>query len=106
MGLLSIKELSEYLSIKQKTLYSWTAQGKIPFVKIHGLIRFQKEEIDTWIEGFRKKGLKVSPINLPGNGNKNLDFLIAMAKRNVYNTTYGKTKPKSAPRKEDGHGAI
>ena len=43
---LSINELSEYLGIKPKTLYSWVAKGVLPHYRIEGLIRFKKQEID------------------------------------------------------------
>ena len=52
---MDIKELSQYLTIKQATLYAWAAQEKIPRVKIHGLLRFRRDEIDQWVEGFRKQ---------------------------------------------------
>jgi excisionase family DNA binding protein len=43
---LSINELSEYLGIKPKTLYSWVSKGVLPHYRIEGLIRFKKQEID------------------------------------------------------------
>ena len=42
--LLTIKDLSAWLNIKPSTLYLWTAQGKIPCQKIHGLIRFDQDK--------------------------------------------------------------
>lgn len=49
-ALIDIKELSELLSIKPKTLYSWVREGKIPFVKINGLLRFRLNKIMAWLE--------------------------------------------------------
>lgn len=43
---LSINELSEYIGIKPKTLYSWVSKGVLPHYRIEGLIRFKKKEID------------------------------------------------------------
>jgi len=51
---LSINELSEYIGIKPKTLYSWVAKGVIPHYRILGLIRFEKHEIDNWLKSFYK----------------------------------------------------
>ncbi|CCQ90698.1 hypothetical protein NITGR_360036 [Nitrospina gracilis 3/211] len=47
---LSIKELSEYIGIKPKTLYSWVAKRVIPHYRIMGLVRFHKGEIDIWLK--------------------------------------------------------
>ena len=47
--LLTIKDLAEQLRIKPSTLYAWASQGKIPCVRIHGLIRFRPEDIEGWL---------------------------------------------------------
>jgi len=46
----SIKELSEYISVKPKTLYSWVSKSVIPFYRLQGVIRFKKGEIDQWLK--------------------------------------------------------
>lgn len=48
-----IADLSLYLKIKVKTLYSMV--WDIPHYRIGKLIRFQKQEIDAWLEGKRKQ---------------------------------------------------
>jgi excisionase family DNA binding protein len=55
--LLSVKEVSSFLSVHPKTLYKWTDEGKIPHLKINGLIRFKKKEIEDWQE--KNKGLSL-----------------------------------------------
>ncbi len=101
MKLVTIKEISEFLSVKASTLYAWVARGKIPHVRIHGLIRFRPEEIDAWVESFQKEDLKVVPLlKFEGRGSKDIDTLIAKAKREVYNSHRGETTPISSPRKE------
>jgi len=47
---LEIKELSEYLGVKVNTLYSWVNQGKIPYVKLNRLVRFDSTKINEWAE--------------------------------------------------------
>lgn len=47
--LFNIEELTQYLSIPKATLYTWTHQKKIPFIKIGRSIRFDKAEIDEWV---------------------------------------------------------
>ncbi|MFQ5779936.1 MAG: helix-turn-helix domain-containing protein [Nitrospiria bacterium] len=100
-----IKTLSDYLQIKVSTLYAWSAQSKIPSIKIHGVIRFRKDEIDAWLEDFRKREPQSQTITF--NDKKcDVDSLIARAKREVYNDACGETRPESAQRKEKKDGAV
>jgi excisionase family DNA binding protein len=48
--LLNIQEASEYLGFAVHTIYGWTSQRQIPFVKIGGRLRFDKRKLDRWIE--------------------------------------------------------
>ncbi len=45
----TIKELSDYLKLAEKTAYRLTSEGKIPGFKVGGSWRFRKSEIDRWI---------------------------------------------------------
>lgn len=100
------KALSRYLNIKPCTLYAWAAQGRIPCLKIHGLVRFRKDEIDQWVEGFRERPKATeSPLVRPSA----FDFnrVIARAKRAAYNSRHGETRPRSSPiGKEAADGAV
>lgn len=89
---LTVKELSEYFHIKPATLYAWAARGIIPCVKIHGLIRFRRDEIEQWLETFRNQ--RPNARGKPATCHKALDIdrLIASAKRNVY-TPEWETRP-------------
>ena len=53
--IITIKEVAEYLRIKEKTVYDLVAKGKIPGFKVGGAWRFDKTDIDKWIEE-QKKG--------------------------------------------------
>jgi len=45
------KELSEYLGISKQTIYQWTSQHRIPFIKFgKGRIRFKLEKVEKWIK--------------------------------------------------------
>lgn len=44
------KELADYLSISINTVYSWIWQKRIPYVKLGKLVRFDLQEIDTWLK--------------------------------------------------------
>jgi excisionase family DNA binding protein len=102
--LLTIKDLSAWLNIKPSTLYLWAAQGKIPCQKIHGLIRFDREQVQRWLESFQQKSLGSVP-SFFRNGRTDIDGLIEAAKRDAY-TPRGETRPTASPkRKEEDDGA-
>lgn len=48
--LITIKEVAEYLRIKEKTVYDLVAKGKIPGFKVGGAWRFKLGELEGWIE--------------------------------------------------------
>jgi excisionase family DNA binding protein len=48
--ILTIKEVAEYLKIKEKTAYKLAAEGKLPGFKAGGSWRFCRSEIEKWIE--------------------------------------------------------
>lgn len=52
--ILTIREVSEYLKLAEKTTYRLAAEGKIPAFKVGGSWRFRKSEIDSWIESQKK----------------------------------------------------
>lgn len=51
----TIKEVATYLKIKEKTAYALVAQGKIPGFKVGGAWRFQRKDIEQWIENKKAK---------------------------------------------------
>ena len=53
MALVTIKDVSAYLTVKESTLYSWVHSGSIPFHRLNGLIRFDMEEIKAWVKTSR-----------------------------------------------------
>jgi excisionase family DNA binding protein len=53
MALVTIKNLSAFLTVKESTLYSWVHHGVIPFHRLNGLIRFDMEEIEAWVKASR-----------------------------------------------------
>ena len=47
---MTIKEVSEFLKLAEKTTYRSVAQGKIPGFKVGGSWRFDRSDIDVWIK--------------------------------------------------------
>lgn len=55
-GFWDIEDLSNYLRVKVKTLCAIVPD--IPHYRIGKLIRFSKEEIDSWMEGKRERDIQ------------------------------------------------
>jgi len=47
---MSYKGLSAYLKLSQGNLRQKVMNGKIPFFKIDGAVRFSKKHIDAWLQ--------------------------------------------------------
>ena len=48
--IITIKEVAEYLKLKEKTAYGLALKGEIPGFKVGGSWRFRKSEIERWIK--------------------------------------------------------
>ena len=47
--LMDIDELADYLRLKRQTIYNWLHQSKISGLKLGGVWRFDKRDIDNWL---------------------------------------------------------
>ena len=50
MQLLNVRQLAEILNVKEKTLYHWKRQGKLPYVKLGRLVRFDYDTVMKQME--------------------------------------------------------
>jgi excisionase family DNA binding protein len=106
MALLTVKDVSTWLQVKPATVYVWVAEGKMPALRLGGLIRFRREDIETWLAG-----CQIEPPNPLGPVNRRLqsdevDTLIARAKAQVYNSSHGKPDQDRATRKGEHRGTV
>jgi len=53
--LLDVEDLAKYLKLQKQTIYNWLNQGKISGMKIGGVWRFDKQEIDKWLKSQSRK---------------------------------------------------
>ena len=49
-GLMTLIEVSEYLKISERTTYGWVKEGLLPAFKVGNAWRFDRNDIDEWIE--------------------------------------------------------
>ncbi len=53
--LIDIDELADYLKLKKQTIYNWLNQGKISGIKVGGVWRFDRRDIEVWLRS-KKRG--------------------------------------------------
>ncbi len=53
--LMNIEEVADYLRLKKQTLYNWLNKGKISGIKLGGVWRFDRRDIDAWLKTRRTK---------------------------------------------------
>lgn len=46
---LTLTELANYIGFAEGTIYNWVYSGKIPFCRIGGRLRFDRNKIDQWM---------------------------------------------------------
>jgi excisionase family DNA binding protein len=46
---MTVRGLAEYLAVSHSTIYKLLRKGHLPFLKVGGQYRFDKDEIDRWI---------------------------------------------------------
>ncbi|MBM3255838.1 MAG: helix-turn-helix domain-containing protein [Candidatus Omnitrophica bacterium] len=52
--LIDIDELADYLKLKKQTIYNWLHERKITGIKVGGVWRFDRKEIDAWLNSRRR----------------------------------------------------
>jgi len=52
--LIDIDELADFLKLKKQTIYNWLHEGKISGIKVGGVWRFERKEVDIWLKSKRR----------------------------------------------------
>src|SRR5204863_1993154 len=106
MTLLTVKDMATRLRVKEKTIYAWASQGKIPCVKVNGVIRFEARKIELWLQKCHVPvGVPCTSVSKRRGSATSVDHLIESATRAVY-TSHGETRPIASPHgKERTNGA-
>ena len=48
-GILTLKEVADYLKVTERTIYRLSQAKKIPSFKVGGMWRYLRKDIDAWI---------------------------------------------------------
>ena len=112
--LLTITDISTYLSIKQKTLYAKVESGEIPHYRIGHLIRFRLDDINAWLDGCRRCDSRqgTTPVKRTragktrGSFDKVVTKIIDEEKGKYYPASHGKSGRIEDLGKEVDHGSV
>lgn len=85
MKLLTVKELSEIIKVKESTLYAWAKRGSIPSHKLNGLLRFDIEEVENWVRNSKEQCLPGKIPNPKTFRKKDINAVINRAIESVRN---------------------
>ena len=112
----TVKEISQFLSLKQSSLYSKVKSGQIPHYQIGRLIRFKLVEVEEWMQTNKigtvdlgkKAGelLKSIHLNSKMDVNRIIKRAIDEGKRNGYIGHHGKPDRIKGLRKEARNGTL
>ncbi len=75
MTLWRVDQAAEFLGIRPKTLYEWVRTGKVPHRKLGFNVRFDRDELERWVESQPGAG----GTDAPANGAGRSDELVATA---------------------------
>ena len=54
-SLMDLDELASYLRLKKQTIYNWLHENKISGIKVGGVWRFDKKEVDQWLKAHHRR---------------------------------------------------
>ena len=49
-NLMTVEDVAALLTVEKQLVYKLKRDRKIPFIKIGGVIRFRRADVDQWIE--------------------------------------------------------
>lgn len=54
--LMTLDEVARHLRIGKRTAYAWAKSGKLPAFKVGGSWRFDRADIQKWVQEQKEKG--------------------------------------------------
>jgi excisionase family DNA binding protein len=48
-GLLTAKQVAPMLSLSSQTVYRLAREGRLPYIRLHGSLRFRRNDIENWL---------------------------------------------------------
>jgi excisionase family DNA binding protein len=61
---MTVRDVAAFLNVDEKTIYRLVTRGELPGFKVLGSWRFQRHDLDEWIESRKQKPKSQTPSNL------------------------------------------
>ncbi len=97
MKLINIKEVSEILDVKESTLYSWVRNNTIPSYKLNGAVRFDLDEIKTWLNESKRKPCDIQLPAPKTVSDQDVQSIIRKAIEDITGKGYNPSNEKPGP---------
>ncbi|MCP4583674.1 MAG: helix-turn-helix domain-containing protein [candidate division Zixibacteria bacterium] len=62
--LLTVEQIAEHLQMKPSTIYQWTHQGFIPYIKLGNRVRFKVSHVEKWLESRTNNGRSCKKVSV------------------------------------------
>ena len=60
---MTVRDVAAFLNVDEKTIYRLVTKGELPGFKVLGSWRFQRHDLDEWIESRKQKPTSLKPSN-------------------------------------------
>ena len=60
---LTVRDVAVFLNVDEKTIYRLVTKGELPGFKVLGSWRFQRRDLDVWIESRKQKPISQIQLN-------------------------------------------
>lgn len=64
-SLMTVKDVATYLGLSERTLYSMIKREEIPYVKVGGRYRFNREKVEEWLERKSRERMRTAREKMP-----------------------------------------
>jgi excisionase family DNA binding protein len=61
---MTVRDVAAFLNVDEKTIYRLVTKGELPGFKVLGSWRFQRSDLEAWIESRKQKPKSLTPSNL------------------------------------------
>ena len=64
---MTVRDVAAYLNVDEKTIYRLAQRGELPAFKVAGTWRFQREDLQRWIDERKSLPAKSTPLRKRGS---------------------------------------
>ena len=108
--LLTPNQIASLINCKTSSVYAWAKRGKIPALKLNGILRFDIKEVEEWITSNRIRPVNIAVPKVKEVTENEIDRIVDAAIDSVRGSSYNadhKGKPDLVKSQKGGdNGSI